>query len=276
MWRGYQNGNRQLVDDIFSASSYRGNDLGYGDNCTLIEWHDLFNRDYHLTSVAPNASFEQASGSLILVGSARSLGVASTIIHTGSHQITGSGDFAIHLAAQTVNTSHTLSVTVRRLRLDYRRKDASVVSSSGGGGGSGLVPLLSLPFLAGVGTTNIAHTGSKLSLGMCRYNPTIVNSFFGTKTVWWRAIVDTTEPYVSASIDIYDISGIAYGVPGIISGSILSSSNVAVTELSVDLTSQLGAVTGSGILEARLWKEPAGTVTSSVSCHNARLDVEFT
>lgn len=140
-------------------------------------------------------------------------------------------------------------------------------------------PIFSTPILNGTVTTNTAHTGSKQSLGMAFFNPQIIQNFGGTsRRYFYRAIVDTTsiETNMSASVDLYDLNAIVRFPPGIITGSIMSSSSGTSTQIQVDLTSVLQGVSGSGIFEARLWRTVSGTLASSAACRNARIDVEFT
>lgn len=148
-----------------------------------------------------------------------------------------------------------------------------VIAATGGS----VVPLLSLPALAGVETTNTAHSGTMLSVGSMYYNPTIVGSFPGTKTIYWRAILDvlSTEPNMSAAIDLYDVNGITKYPPGQVTNSALSSSNSTMTQVQANLTTLFNTITGSGIFEARLWRTVSGSLTSSVSCRNARIDIEY-
>lgn len=153
-----------------------------------------------------------------------------------------------------------------------------VISSTTSGsvvGGTIAVPLFSLPITHGTFTTNVAISGSKETIGATYFDPTIINAFSGSRAYWWRGIVRTSEQPVSAAIDLYDVSGIVTGLPGIITGSIMSSSNMTPTQIAVDLTSQLNSVTGSGVFEARLWKTVSGSITSSVSCYSARIEIQF-
>jgi len=141
-----------------------------------------------------------------------------------------------------------------------------------------VTPIFSTPILAGTVTTNTAHSASKQSLGMAYFNPQIVQNFGGTsRRYFYRAIVDTTsiEANLSASVDLYDLNGIVTFPPGVITGSIMSSSSGTSVQLQAELTTLLQNVSGSGILEARLWRTVSGTLASSVACRNARLDVEF-
>lgn len=177
--------------------------------------------------------------------------------------VTGSGIFEARLW-RTVSGSLTSSVTCRNARIEVEAVSPAV-------------PLFGIPILAGTVTTNIAHTGSKQTLGAAFFDPSLINAFAGSRTYWWRAIIDmtSTEPNMSASVDLYDINGITAYPPGIVVNSMLSSSSPTMTQVEANLTTLLSAVTGSGIFEARLWRTISGSLTSSAACRNARIEVEF-
>jgi hypothetical protein len=138
-------------------------------------------------------------------------------------------------------------------------------------------PIYSLLMVAGNQQTNVALSSSKLSMGAAYFDPAVINAFVGTKTYMWRVISDVSDIPVAAAFDLYDVNGIISGIPGIITGSIMSSSNLTLTQVQVNLTSQFASVTGSGILEARLWRSSDMSIssTSSVSVRNARLDIHL-
>lgn len=188
------------------------------------------------------------------------------------HNLSGSGELGVVLAAATNNTTNTFTGSFWKFKLDY----------SGGptiGASPAATPIFSTPILAGTVTTNTAHSGSKQSLGMMFFNPNTVQAFGGSsRRYFYRAIVDvtSTEPNMSASVDLYDLNGIVAFPPGIITGSIVSSSNPISTQIQAELTTQLQSISGSGIFEARLWRTVSGSLTSSVACRNARLEVEYT
>lgn len=149
-------------------------------------------------------------------------------------------------------------------------------TSGSGVAASVAVPIFSSPLLAGISTTNTAHSSSKQSIGSIYFSPALINAFVGSKQYYYRAIIDTSETAVSAAVDLYDVNGIAAATPGIITGSIMSSSNLTMTQVSVNLTSVLSSITNPGIFEARLWRTVSGSLTSSVTCRSARFEVEFT
>lgn len=157
------------------------------------------------------------------------------------------------------------------------------ISSTGGGSSSGssggvVVPIFSMPIMADAITTNIATVAAKQSLGSIFFNPTLIAKFSGSKRYFYRATVDTIETPVSAAVDLYDINAIVAFPPAVVVGTIMSSSNLMLSQLQVELTSLLTSVTGSGLLEARLWRTSLATLatTSSITCYGARLEVEFT
>lgn len=150
---------------------------------------------------------------------------------------------------------------------------SSVTGSSTGSTSTPATPVYTIPILAGTLSTNTAISSNKLSLGAIYFNPATLNLFSGSKSYVFQAIVDTTETPVSASVDLYDVNGIVAWPPGVISNSTMSSSNLSMTIMSATL-SVLNTVTGSGIIEARLWKNLSG-LTSSVTCRNAVLNVLF-
>ena len=139
-------------------------------------------------------------------------------------------------------------------------------------------PIYSIPILAGTVATNTAFSGSKQSLGMCFFNPTLVAGFGGiARKYYFRAVLDefTIETNMSAAIDLNDFNGIVQFPPSTIPGSIMSTSSGTAVQLQADLTSYLQFVSGSGLFEARLWRTVSGSLASLATCRNARLDVEF-
>ena len=151
---------------------------------------------------------------------------------------------------------------------------SGIISVSGTIGVPPLSATYTLPMLAGVATTATALSESKLTIGSTYFDPDLVIARLGvnTKTYTWRAIIESSELPVSAAIDLYDVNGI-FGIPGGITGSILSSSAVSPTVVEFDLTSQFEGVTSAGIIEARMWKTISGSTTSSVTSKGAWLDV---
>jgi hypothetical protein len=158
------------------------------------------------------------------------------------------------------------------------RPDASPQFTLTGSGGMPKAPLYPLQMLAGTVTTNTAINTSKQSLGMGYFDPNIIQGFGGSsRRYWYRTVIDVQsfETNMSAAVDIYDVNGIVSFPPGMISASIMSTSNPTANQLQVDLTSILQTITGSGLFEARLWRTVSGSTNSVANCRNARIDVEF-
>lgn len=188
-----------------------------------------------------------------------------------TNNLTGSGELGIVLAAATNNVNNNFTGSFWKFRLDYEITSSIATTAK--------APIFSTPALAGTVSTNTAHSASKQTLGMMFFNPGAISAFGGaSKRYFFRAIVDctSTEPNMSASVDLYDLNGIVAFPPGAITGSTISSSSPTSVQVQADLTNLLQAVSGSGIFEARLWRTVSGSLTSSVTCRNARLDVEFT
>lgn len=140
-------------------------------------------------------------------------------------------------------------------------------------------PIYSIPILAGTVASNTSFSSSKQSLGMGFFNPTTVASFGGqSRRYFFRAVLDefTVETNMSAAIDLNDYNGIVSFPPTTIPGSIMSTSSGTSLQLQAELTSLMQFVTGSGLLEARLWRTVSGSLSSIANCRNARFDVEFT
>lgn len=148
------------------------------------------------------------------------------------------------------------------------------ISSLGGGGSGGATPIHTLQIATAMQTTDFL-SASKQSLGMCYWNPSILNQFSGSKQVMWRAIVETSDVSYPVAVDLYDMSGVLYGVPGIISGSILSASSLTPTQLEFDISTQLTGTLSPLLIEARLWMPISSSNGSQVTCKNARIDVLF-
>lgn len=134
-----------------------------------------------------------------------------------------------------------------------------------------------MTMLAGTVTTNTAHSASKQTLGMVYYDFNRVGGFGGTKRIIFNAIFDciSVDTDLSAAVDINDVNGIIAFPPGQLTASFLSSSNPSAQQYSVDLTQVFQNVTGSGLIEARLWRTVSGSLGSSATCRQARLDVEI-
>lgn len=155
------------------------------------------------------------------------------------------------------------------------QSNGQIVISSNASSGGGGVPVHVLYATQGSNTTNVALSGSKETIGAIYFDPNTIALFSGSKTYRWKTIIRSSETVVSAAVDLYDVGGIVGGIPGVITGSIMSSSNQTSNMISVDLTSQLSGVVSAGVFEARLWKTVSGSLTSSVSCYSATLEIEL-
>lgn len=176
---------------------------------------------------------------------------------------------------QNISDGSSYLVAAGNIDIITQSNGQILISSSNSQTNALSTPVFSIQSVAGVNTTTVAIENSKSVIGALYYNPDLIQSFSGTPAFWWRPIVRTSEAPVGAAVDLYDVNGIINGIPGMISSSVLSSSNLTPSLLQVNLTSELSGVTGSGIFETRLWKSLSGSITSSVSCYNAKLDIEF-
>jgi hypothetical protein len=165
-----------------------------------------------------------------------------------------------------------IELTAAQVEAEFERTLGPLVTAVSCPGSNGF---FRLPVLVGADETSTALSSSKKTIGATYFNPTLLATQGDSPIYWWRTILRTSETLVSAAIDLYDVNGIVTGLPGIITGSILSSSNQSPTFLEVDLSTELSSVTGSGVFEARIWKALSGSVTSSVACYNAGIELEF-
>jgi hypothetical protein len=190
-----------------------------------------------------------------------------TAIGSNPTMITSSNGYSIMLTAFPGAAGNSFQATYRRLKLEYRRKRPYKTRP----------PIYSYQILNGVTTSFLETTSSMGSIGMMYYEPSIINAFSGSKSMYFKAILDTAELPVTATLGLYDYNGITNGYPGFITGSIISTSRTSPTYVTANITSQLLGVTGSGILEGRLWRVAGTTLqpTSSVYCRNASLDIFF-
>ena len=132
------------------------------------------------------------------------------------------------------------------------------------------VPMHVMQMLAGNAITTVADEDAKQTVGMLYFRPGIITAFSGSSTFYFRNIVQTSSTDSWVAMDLYDVNGIVTGIPGIVSGSIMSSSLETATWKS-NVLSALETVTGSGILESRMWR-----ISGSVSqCFSSTIEVEF-
>jgi hypothetical protein len=139
--------------------------------------------------------------------------------------------------------------------------------------GSAILRQHKLPFLMAM-VTSPQFSASKANLGVNFYDPTIRNTTIGTIRYFLRANFAPVNGGGNAFVDLYDYNGIVTGIPGPISGSVLTASNPsALSHQSVELTSLFNAVTGSGIIMARAWSDPSGS--NFVNVGGVELDLEW-
>lgn len=178
--------------------------------------------------------------------------------------ITSSGIFEVRLW-KTISGSVTSSVTCNDAHLKIITNANDTISDP-----------YTLSLLSGLATTNVALSSSKQTIGSFYFDNSIISNLVGIPTFKLNTLLFSSEEPVSASYDLYDQNGIISGIPGIVTGSVISSSNQLITHFETDLTSQFLNLTGSGVFEARIWKSISGSVTSSVSCVNNNLNITFT
>lgn len=117
-------------------------------------------------------------------------------------------------------------------------------------------------------------SSSKDSLGMNYFDSTKLNTLLGSQKFFFRSLFATNQTSSPAYVDLYDFNGIVNGFPGPISGSVLTCSSLNISQQQVDLSSIFTKVTGSGVLEARMWLDPTGSNIAGV-VRSVRLDVEW-
>lgn len=149
-------------------------------------------------------------------------------------------------------------------------------SGSGGAGfttGSAIRRMESIPLF--IGTKQSAQdVDSKDSLGMNYFDPSKLNTSIGSVKYFFRGIFAPNNTSLGvAHLDMYDYSGIILGYPSQISGSTITNYSQSLGQYEADVSDAFLLVTGSGILEARMWVDGLGN--QSV-VKNARLDIEWT
>lgn len=121
-------------------------------------------------------------------------------------------------------------------------------------------------------STNVS--GSKDSIGMAFFDRTKINNTSGPPRFYFRAIFATNQTSTPAYCEMTDYSGIITGFPGPVAGTVLTSSQLEITQYEVDVTGYFLELTGSGIIETRMWVANSGSGQSGV-IKSARLDVEW-
>ena len=265
----------KLTDSAFTAS------LSIDNNIVATISGATFSGAVNFSAGLSGSLTNLANGTSYLVA-----GANTTITSQSNGQVViastggggGGGDSqAAYIVASATGSLPNSRVLVAGPNITINTGSTGLISITGSAS-SVMMPLFSMPFLAGVASTNTAISSSKEMLGTLYYNPTTINKFSGTKAFWWRAIVDTVtvETNLSSAVDLYDLNGIVGYPPGTITGSIMSSSNSTMTQLQANMTSVFNSITGSGVIEARYWRTVSGSASSLATCYSARLDVEFT
>jgi hypothetical protein len=238
-------------------------------------------------SISGTMSAEQGfSGSLTRLSSGLSYLVAGTnvsIVSASNGQVTisstatssgsgGGGDpnasYVVLSATASLANERALTAGTGIIIADGGAGSTVTISATGV---SGTYPLniLSVPFLAGLCSTGNDST-SKQSLGCIYFDPAWHGS--GTRTYKFRSILETTDINLTAYVDIYDLSGIVLGTPIGLTGSIINTNALIPTQVSASVSGIFTTVTGSGILEARLWLGSASS-TNQATCKGAWLDI---
>jgi hypothetical protein len=190
-----------------------------------------------------------------------------TAITAGSPSSGGGGD---HNASYVVISS---TGSLSNERVLTAGQGVSIVDS---GGGATVTISVSGTFSSSLNTFSIFHgnvsspqsSGTKESIGMTYIDQT---RLAGTKNYYFRAILAASTGSTVAYLDLYDYNGIINGTPQPISGSVITGSSTSSTYFSIALP-VLTSVTGSGLIEARLWCTPTGTYNQAI-CKNAKLEV---
>jgi len=155
--------------------------------------------------------------------------------------------------------------------------NGAVTIAGAAGGGSSTPSIFTFGACTTTKDTQVTDT-TKLIVGSFYFNPNIIAGISGTSTVsyYYRASLETTSATYTASLDLYDYNGIILGTFGTVTSSILTTTSITSSFIEVDMTSDFTAITGSGMIQTRLWSDPVATADEIVTCSDVRLDVEFT
>lgn len=107
-------------------------------------------------------------------------------------------------------------------------------------------------------------------IGAVYYDPQTIIA--GTRSVTFQAILECSQGGLTATIDLYDFSGII-AAPAIVASSTLTTSAISPTLLTVSVPA-LATTSSSGILEARLRISTLGDLNFA-TCKGAELIVTF-
>lgn len=128
---------------------------------------------------------------------------------------------------------------------------------------------------SGLKTSNTSGPSDKESFGGFYFDPTFLTPHSGRPSYFWRVTAKTSESPVGVAVDLFDQDGVMNGLAEIVTSSIMSSSATSYVKLEKDLTMKFYDIADPGVFEARMWRTVSGSVTSSISLIEAKLDVEY-
>jgi len=253
----HSEGNATIALGNYSHSEGQGT-IASGSNQHAGGKYNVRGNDFSLFVVGNGTSDADVDRSDVLRINSGSIG-------NGRVEVTGSMAATMGLSGSLTTLVDGTSYLIAGTNITITSaSNGSVTIDATGGGASSYY----LNFLAGT-LSSTAASASMESVGMDYYN--IAKVPLGATSYTFKAILATTAG-TTAYMDLYDYDGIVTGIPGPISGSVLTGSNQSYTYLTADLTPSLSAVTGSGIFEARIWCDPTGVSLNAI-CKNATLEI---
>lgn len=248
---GGSGGGTGWVDGGYKLKTTSSVSIDAGNNYSTAYGTDIF------FFVSGSIGGKNVSGSAVFGGDTITSGSVTALLGlSGSHTRLVDGKSAFVAGANMTITSQS--------------NGQIVFTATAGATGFSSGKMLSFPILAGIQNTSFI-TSSKQSIGAIYYNQNLTGSGGNT---FFRAILETTNVSAFAYIDLYDVNGIVAWPPGVIQASILSCSSLTPVHLESDVTTALSAVTGSGILEARIWLHPSSS-GQQITCKGAGIYVQF-
>ena len=127
--------------------------------------------------------------------------------------------------------------------------------------GSGGASRYSFDLQNGAVSSNLANSSSKLSLGACYFDPSVISAPTGkTKHVYLEAILATTDASYPAYLDVFVV---ATGL--VVASAQVSTPQLGPTFVSAELPTLVSAA--PGVYQARLWMNPqdAGRLVTCLS-----------
>jgi hypothetical protein len=98
-------------------------------------------------------------------------------------------------------------------------------------------------------------------------------AYASSRKIYWRVVLATSSGGNPVYADLYDVAGITGSIGTVVGSQVTTSSLTSVLQ-TVDLTSALNSVSTPGLLQARLWVNPAGVGIFGTTMM-AKLDVEW-